>query len=56
MYGSEMAKLRIDDMVRDADAYRRSRGTRAARAGEMRETVRRIARSVVAALLWPIRH
>jgi hypothetical protein len=56
MYGSEMAKLRIDDMVRDADAYRRSRGTRAVRAGENRGTVRRIARSVVTALVWPTRH
>lgn len=56
MYGSEMAKMRIDDMVRDADAYRLSRGTRKVRAGEMRGTVRRIARSVVTALLWPIRH
>lgn len=56
MYGSEMAKLRIDDMVRDADAYRRSRGARTVRAGEMRGRVRRVARSVVAALLWPIRH
>lgn len=56
MYGSEMAKLRIDDMVRDADAYRRSRETRAVRAGETRGTVGRIARSVVTTLLWPIRH
>jgi hypothetical protein len=56
MYGSEMAKLRIDDMVRDAEAYRRSRGTRASRAGERRGMIRRAARSMISALLWPIRH
>jgi hypothetical protein len=56
MHGSEMARLRIDDMVRDADAYRRSRGTRASRAGEMRGTIRRVARSAISALLWPIQH
>jgi hypothetical protein len=56
MYGSEMAKMRIDDMVRDADAYRRSRGTRAVRAGETRGKLRRVARSVATVLLWPIRH
>jgi hypothetical protein len=56
MYGSEMAKLRIDDMVRDADAYRRSRGTRKVRAGETGGTVRRVTSSIVTALLWPIRH
>jgi hypothetical protein len=56
MYGSEMAKARIDDLVREADAYRRSRGTRAARAGEMRGKVGRVARSAISALLWPIRH
>jgi hypothetical protein len=56
MYGREMAKLRIDDMVRDAEAYRRSRGTRASRAGEFRGKIRGVARSVISALLWPIRH
>jgi hypothetical protein len=56
MYGSEMAKMRIDDMVRDAEAYRRSRGTRASRAGETRGKIRRAARAVISALLWPIRH
>jgi len=56
MYGGEMAKARIDDLVREADAYRRSRNARTARAGEMRGTLRRVTRSVVSALLWPIRH
>jgi hypothetical protein len=56
MYGSELAKQRIDDLVRDADAYRRSREARAARAGEMRGMLRRVARPVVSALLWPVRH
>jgi hypothetical protein len=56
MYGSEMAKERIGDLVREADAYRRSRGARASRAGEMRGRLRRVTRGVVTALLWPIRH
>jgi hypothetical protein len=56
MQGSEMARLRIDDMVRDAEAYRRSRETRASRAGERRGKIRGAARSVISALLWPIRH
>jgi hypothetical protein len=51
-----MSKMRIDDMVRDADAYRRSRETRVSRAGDTRGTIRRVARSVVSALLWPTRH
>jgi hypothetical protein len=56
MYGSELAKARIDDLVREADTYRRSRGARAVRAGEMRGKLRRVTRSAVSALLWPIRH
>jgi hypothetical protein len=56
MHGSEMAKLKIDDMVRDAEAYRRSRETRSSRTGDRRGKFRRAASSVISALLWPIRH
>jgi hypothetical protein len=56
MLTGEMAKYRIDDRVREAQAERMARSTRAGRAGEARNGVRRVVSVVAAAILWPIRH
>jgi hypothetical protein len=56
MLTGEMAKYRIDDRVREAQAERLARSTRAGRAGEARTGVRRVVSVVGAAILWPIRH
>lgn len=56
MLTGEMAKYRIDDRVREAQASRLARSTRAGRAGEARHGVRRVASVVAAAILWPVRH
>ena len=54
--GTEMARGRMDQRMREAEAYRLSSETRAAQAGAHRATFRRIAMAAVHALAWPIRH
>jgi hypothetical protein len=56
MHSGDLARERIQDMVRQAEAFRRSRDTRAARAAERHGTVRRVATAAVSALLWPVKH
>jgi hypothetical protein len=56
MYQAEVAKTRVDDLVRAAEAHRRSRLTRAARAGERGGTIQRIAGTVASLVIWPIKH
>ncbi len=56
MLTGEMAKYRIHDRVREAQAERLARSTRAGRAGEATSGVRRVVAAVGAAILWPIRH
>ena len=56
MYQAQAAKAHIDDLVRAAEADRRAKGARGARAGEARGRVRRVARAVTSVVLWPIRH
>jgi hypothetical protein len=56
MYDRAMAQERIGDLVRQAEAYRRSRRTRAAAAGERRGTLSRVRGAILSAVLWPIRH
>lgn len=56
MYQREVAKYRIDDLVREAHAYRLTRETRMARAAERRARNRRVASAVASALTWPIKH
>jgi hypothetical protein len=56
LYQGDVTRERINDMVRDAEAYRRTRGTRAARAAERRASVRRIAAGAVSLVLWPLKH
>jgi hypothetical protein len=56
MLTGEMARFRIDDRVRDAESDRLARSTRAGRDREARSSGRRVVRTLVAALLWPIKH
>ncbi len=56
MYARELARERISDMVRDADMYRASRETRAARSAERRARARRMAQMAVSVLTWPLKH
>lgn len=56
MLTGEMARYRIDDRVRAAQADRLARSTRAGRTEEARSGARRVVSAIAAALLWPIRH
>jgi hypothetical protein len=56
MYQAQVAKAHIEDLVRAAEADRRARAARGARAGEARGRVRRVTRAVASLVLWPIRH
>jgi hypothetical protein len=56
MLTGEMAKYRIDDRVRAAQTDRLVRSTRAGRTADARSGARRVASTIAAALLWPIRH
>ena len=54
MYG-ELAKYRIDDFVREADAYRMTRSTRLARRAERRAKVRRVGSVISWVVTWPVK-
>jgi hypothetical protein len=56
MLTGEMARLRIEDRVRDAESDRMARSTRAGREREARSSGRRVVRTLAAALLWPVKH
>jgi len=57
MLTGEMARLRIDDRIREADAERLARSTRAGRVGEARSgDVRQFTAVLAAAVLWPFKH
>jgi hypothetical protein len=59
MYGSagfpESARLRIDDDIRRTEAHRRRRLTRRGAAAAEHARARSIGRTVLAAVLWPIK-
>ncbi len=56
MLTGEMAKYQIQDRVREAEAFRMSRSTRAGRRGAERSRARRIVSHALAVVLWPVRH
>jgi hypothetical protein len=56
MYDRVMVQERIGDLVRDAEAYRRSTKARRARAGHRRDTIIRVKSAIVSIVLWPVRH
>jgi hypothetical protein len=56
MLTGEMARYRIDDRVRAAQADRLARSTKAVRTEDARIGARRVVSAIAATLLWPIRH
>jgi hypothetical protein len=56
MLTGEMARYRIDDRVRAAQADRLAKSTRAGRTADARRGAKRVASAIGATLLWPIRH
>ncbi len=56
MQPSALAKYRIDDLIRQADADRATRRVRSVHAAERRARFRRVTTAGVALLLWPVRH
>jgi len=55
-FGSDLARSRMQDRMREADAYRLTKGTRQAQAAERRNTVRKIASTALYLVAWPIKH
>jgi hypothetical protein len=56
MNGTEMARYRIEGLVREAEAERRARGTRAGRASHGAGMVKKAGHVLMSALMWPIKH
>ena len=54
--GSDLARQRMQDRMREADAYRLTKDTRAARDGAHRVAARRVVRMALTSMLWPIKH
>ncbi|HZA27366.1 MAG TPA: hypothetical protein VE915_06950 [Actinomycetota bacterium] len=53
MYG-KLARHRIDDLVREADAYRMTRSTRLARRAERRAKLRLVGTAMSWVVTWPV--
>jgi hypothetical protein len=56
MLTGELARYRIEDRVREAEAYRAAGDTRRAKHEARRARARRTVSGLLAALLWPIKH
>lgn len=56
MLSGEMARLRIADRVREAEAERVARATRRSRVADERSVARRFTRAAIATVLWPVKH
>jgi hypothetical protein len=59
MYGSmgqDLARARMNDRMREAESYRLTKGTRTARSQAHRVAARRVVRSALTSLIWPIKH
>lgn len=54
MYG-QLAKGRIDDLIRDADGFRKTRTTRQARRAHRRARLRRVGTAMSWVVTWPVR-
>jgi hypothetical protein len=55
-FGSDLARARMNDRLREAEAYRLTRTTREARAAERRAALRKVRGSLLSVILWPVRH
>lgn len=59
MYGGlglDFAKGRMNDRLREAEAYRLTKGIREARGADRRAVLRRVGGATLALALWPFRH
>lgn len=59
MYGSmgpDLTRARMQDRMREAEAYRLTKETRNARAQAHRQIARRVVRSALTTVLWPVKH
>lgn len=56
MLSGEMARYRIAERHREAEADRLARSTRRVKAVEARSFTRRIGRAALAAATWPVKH
>jgi hypothetical protein len=54
-YGSEMARSRMQDRMREADHYRLTKGTRQAHAAERRSTIRKVTMASLHLLAWQVK-
>jgi hypothetical protein len=55
-FGSDLARERMNDRMREAEHYRLTKETRGAQAAERRSTVRKIASTALYLVAWPIKH
>jgi hypothetical protein len=55
-FGSDIARQRMNDRLREAEVYRLTRASRQARARDRRVALRRVGSSALSMMLWPIRH
>jgi hypothetical protein len=53
---SDLGRFRQADLRREAESFRRSRETSAARSAERRAAVRKVVSTAASMLLWPIKH
>jgi hypothetical protein len=55
-YTTDLARQHRNQLMREADAYRITKGTRAAMVAQRKATFHRIVVSAVSLLAWPVRH
>ncbi len=55
-FGTEMTRGRMDDRLREAESYRRTRQTRSARTAGHSAAFRRVGAAALHVILWPVRH
>lgn len=54
--GSDLARQRMEERMREAENFRLTKATRAARSAAHRHTARRVVRTALTSLIWPIKH
>ena len=54
--GSDLTRARMQDRMREAEAFRMTKDTRAAQAQAHRLVARRVVRTALTTLLWPVKH
>jgi hypothetical protein len=54
--GSDLTRARMQDRMREAEAFRMTKDTRAAQAQAHRVVARRVVKTALTTLLWPVKH